>query len=89
MATTNLETTQFVPIQPGQTIETEIDVAELYGMLALLDLPSQALTHARRRRDFRQLYRPSSRVHAVCRTEQHHSHRQISSILEQRSHHGH
>lgn len=32
MATTNLETTQFVPIQPGQTIETEIDVAELYDV---------------------------------------------------------
>lgn len=34
MATTHLEATQFVPIQPGQTIETEIDVAELYGMFS-------------------------------------------------------
>lgn len=31
MATSHLEATQFVPIEPGETIETEIDVAELYG----------------------------------------------------------
>ncbi|KAI5363661.1 Putative peptidase M35, deuterolysin, metallopeptidase, catalytic domain superfamily [Septoria linicola] len=32
MATSHLEATQFVPIEPGQTIETEIDVAELYDV---------------------------------------------------------
>ncbi|GIZ49042.1 hypothetical protein CKM354_001208200 [Cercospora kikuchii] len=32
MATTNLEATHFVPIEPGQTISTEVDVAELYDV---------------------------------------------------------
>lgn len=36
MATTHLEATHFVPILPGQTIEAEIDAAELYGMISLL-----------------------------------------------------
>lgn len=87
MATTNLEATQFVPILAGQTIETEIDVAELYGMLS--SRFASASTDVHRCRDQRQLHSQSHWIDALRRTEQYQAVRKVSSILEQRSHDGH